>query len=68
VSRVLFIRISMLGPKGVLLSGYFDQDEVHEALDYEPLGFFRDRIALRKERLASESVDGAKVETVGGPA
>ena len=70
VSRVLFIRILMLGPKGVLLSGYFDQDEVHGALDYEPLGFFRDRIALRRERLASGAMGGAEaeLETVGGPA
>jgi hypothetical protein len=60
VSRVLLVRMMMLGPKGVLLSGYFDQDEVHAALDYEPLGFFRERIALRAKRLADEHAGEAR--------
>lgn len=53
-SRVLLIRMMMLGPKGLILSTYFDQDVVHEALDYEPRGFMKERIALRRRLLAGE--------------
>ena len=36
--------------RGLVLSSYFDQDEVHEAMHYAPGTFMRERIALR-ERL-----------------
>jgi hypothetical protein len=65
VSRVLLVRMTMLGPKGILLSGYFDQDEVHAALDYEPLGFFRERIALRAKRLAGDDSGDARTAREG---
>jgi hypothetical protein len=70
VSRALVVRMLMLGPKGVVLSGYFDQDEVHAALDYEPLGFFRERIARRKALLAGAPEDMAEqaLGTTGGDA
>jgi hypothetical protein len=64
ISRILPVRMLMLGPKGVLLSGYFDQDEVHAALGYEPLGFFRDRIALRARLVAGEGA--AEAQAAGG--
>jgi hypothetical protein len=42
-SRFLPLRLMMFAPKAVVLSAYFDQDEVHGALDYEPRGFLRER-------------------------
>lgn len=47
-SRLLPLRLLMLGPKGLILSSYFDRDEVHAALDYDPRGFILERIELRR--------------------
>jgi hypothetical protein len=49
-SRLEPLRLLLLGPKALVLSSYFDQDEVHRALDYDPRPFVAERIALR-ERL-----------------
>ncbi len=70
VSRALVVRMMMLGPKGIVLSGYFDQDEVHAALEYEPLGFFRERIARRKAILAAAPEEEAEraLRPAGGDA
>lgn len=38
--------------RSVVLSIYFDQDEVHEALGYAPIPFMRDRIRLRQRLLS----------------
>jgi hypothetical protein len=46
-SRLLLVRLLLQGPKALVLTTYFDQDEVHRALDYEPKGFLRERIARR---------------------
>jgi hypothetical protein len=54
-SRLLPMRLLMLAPKGLLFSAYYDQDEVHRALDYDPVGFTRERIALRQRILAGET-------------
>jgi hypothetical protein len=55
-SRLLPLRLMMLAPKAMVLSTYFDQDEVHAALDYEPRAFFRERIARRNELLENQAV------------
>ena len=41
----------MLAPKAVILSTYYDQDEVHAALDYAPRSFIRERVAHRDNLL-----------------
>jgi len=49
-SRMRALRLLVQGARGLVLSVYFDQTEVHAALGYEPVGFMRDRIK-RRERL-----------------
>ena len=51
-SRRLPIRLLLLGPQGLILSTYFDQDVAHQALDYDPQPFFESRIELRKKRVS----------------
>jgi len=51
-SRWLLIRLLMLGPKGLVLSAYFDRDDVHQVLRYDPTTFIRSRIELRQRLLA----------------
>lgn len=53
-SRFMLLRLMMLGPKAVVLSTYFDQDECHAVLDYEPKGFLRERIQRREVLVAEE--------------
>ena len=55
-SRFMLLRLMMLGPKAVVLSTYFDQDECHQVLDYEPKGFLRERIQRREVLMAEERV------------
>lgn len=50
-SRWLGLRLMMLAPKAVILSTYYDQDEVHAALDYAPRPFIRERVAQRETLL-----------------
>lgn len=54
VSRLMPLRMMMLAPKAIVLSAYFDQDEVHAALDYEPRAFIRERSLRRNALLAEE--------------
>jgi hypothetical protein len=61
-SRLLPIRMMTLAPKALVLSAYFDQDEVHRALDYDPLPFFHEGIAKRAEWLAREGAASAHHE------
>ncbi len=46
------LRMIVLGPRGLILSTYFDQDEVHAAMGYAPLPFLQERVALRHRLLA----------------
>ncbi len=46
-SRLMPLRLMMLAPKAIVLSAYFDQDEIHAALDYEPRAFIRERTERR---------------------
>lgn len=52
-SPLLPVRLLLLAPKALIFSSYFDQPEVHEALNYHPRKFTLDRIALR-ERIVNE--------------
>lgn len=61
-SRWAGLRLLLLGPKAMVLSTYFDQDEVHAALGYQPRGFIEGRIARRAELLASGALGGSPAE------
>lgn len=52
-SHLLGLRLLLLAPKAMILSTYYDQDEVHAALDYAPRAFIRERVVLR-ERLLNQ--------------
>lgn len=52
-SPVMLFRTAVVGVRGLALSTYFDQDEVHEALDYAPIPFINERIARRRELLGA---------------
>ena len=54
LSRFILFRLLMLAPKAVVLSTYFDTDEAHRALGYEPKGFLRERIQRREQLVAEE--------------
>lgn len=41
--------------RGIILSTYFDQDEVHDAVGYAPGTFLQNRVALRARLLAGEA-------------
>jgi len=48
------MRLLLLGVKGIILSAYFDQDEVHRVLGYDPIPFMESRVGLRRRLLAGE--------------
>jgi hypothetical protein len=54
-SKLPGMRLLMLGVRGLILSVYFDQDEVHRAIHYAPVPFIEQRIALRKRILRGEA-------------
>jgi hypothetical protein len=49
--RFHFVRTALVGVRGLILSAYFDQDEVHRALGYAPVPFMRERIQRRRALL-----------------
>jgi hypothetical protein len=46
--RYAFLRTLVVAIRGLVLSAYFDQDEVHKALGYAPIPFIRERIQRRQ--------------------
>lgn len=51
-SSIAPVREMVGAARSLILSIYFDQDEVHAALGYRPIPFMRDRIGLRSRLLA----------------
>ena len=47
-SRWLPVRLLMVGPLGLFMSSYFDQDYVHRELAYAPTPFVAERIEVRR--------------------
>jgi hypothetical protein len=41
------LRLLVMGARSLVLSVYFDQSEVHAALNYDPVGFQKSRMRLR---------------------
>ena len=48
-SRFTALRLLATGVRSLVLSVYFDQDEVHRAMGYAPVPFIHDRIRLRTQ-------------------
>lgn len=59
-SRLLPIRLMMLAPKALILSTYYDQDEVHRVLDYAPQAFMQERILYRETLLGTTGLGAAQ--------
>ena len=55
LSRFPIVRTLVFAVRGLLLSTYFDQPEVHEALGYRPVPFMQSRMALRQRLLKGET-------------
>ncbi len=50
-SRRNFVRSIVISVRALVLSAYFDQDEVHRALGYSPVPFIKERVKLRRQLL-----------------
>jgi hypothetical protein len=50
-SRWHSIRTAIIGVRGMILSAYFDQPEVHDAIGYRPVEFIKQRLELRDRLL-----------------
>ncbi len=46
--RYAFLRTLVVAVRGLVLSAYFDQDETHRAIGYEPIPFLRERMDRRR--------------------
>jgi hypothetical protein len=49
------LRLLIVGVRGLVLSVYFDQSEVHAAIRYAPVPFLKSRLARRAELLSVRS-------------
>ena len=56
-SRSPLVRTLILGVRGIVLSTFYDQDEVHDAMGWRPLPFFSARVALRNRLLAGGTAE-----------
>jgi len=56
-SRFKAVRLLMTGVRSLVLSVYYDQADVHEAMGYRPIPFLRERIALRESLLRPARVE-----------
>jgi hypothetical protein len=54
-SPFALVRNAFYPVKALILAGYYDQPEVHTAMNYEPLPFIRERIAFRDRLMAGEA-------------
>jgi hypothetical protein len=52
-SRLTALRLLAMGVRSLVLSIYFDQEEVHRAMRYAPVPFIQDRIRLRASLVGS---------------
>ena len=51
-SRVKPLRLVLMGARAAVLSSYYDLEEVHEAMGYQPMPFLQRRADLRRRLLA----------------
>jgi hypothetical protein len=57
-SRIKALRLLMFGLQSLVLSIYFDQTDVHEALGYRPVPFMRERVGVRRLLTAAHYAAG----------
>jgi len=62
-SRFKPFRLLIMGSRAIVLSTYYDQEEVHQALDYDPLPFLQERNELRRRLL--EGGDSQEDDLIG---
>jgi hypothetical protein len=55
LSRLAILRTLIMGVRAIVNTGFYDQDEIHEQLDYHPQAWMRKRIALRQRLLKGEA-------------
>jgi hypothetical protein len=55
LSRLAILRTLIMGVRAIVNTGFYDQDEIHEQLDYHPQAWMRNRIALRQRLLKGEA-------------
>jgi hypothetical protein len=53
-SRFKALRLLIQGARGVVLSVYYDQSEVHAAMHYAPAPFMRDRVQVRHKIMVEQ--------------
>ena len=63
LSRLPIVRTTVFIVRGLVLSAYYDQPEVHQAINYEPIPFIKSRIELRN-RLLDGSIE-ADADRIG---
>jgi hypothetical protein len=64
-SRYRNVRDLVFPLRAMVLSCFFDQPEVHAAMGYDPVGFMRERVALRRRLVSGEApAPGDMIEPV----
>ncbi len=63
-SRLKPVRLMIMAVRAAVLSNYYDQPEVHEAMNYHPMPFLQDRADLRRRLLEGQP---AQAEDLIGP-
>ncbi|HIA05046.1 MAG TPA: hypothetical protein EYN06_06140 [Myxococcales bacterium] len=58
-SRLTVLRTLLMGVRAIVNTGFYDQDEIHEHLDYHPQEWMRNRIELRDRLLSGGSTTDA---------
>jgi hypothetical protein len=59
VSRWAPVRTMILGIRGITLSTFYDQDETHRAMGYDPLPFLSEKVELRRLLLSAPAPNEA---------
>ena len=54
-SRIGLLRMMIMGIRAMVGTCFYDQDEVHAQLNYDPIPWMKQRIALRERLLAGET-------------
>jgi hypothetical protein len=67
-SRFALVRNAFYPVKALILAGYYDQPEVHVALDYAPVPFIAERTAFRARLMAGQPAEpGDFLMSLPGP-
>lgn len=61
LSRLPIVRTTVFIVRGLVLSAYYDQPEVHQAINYEPIPFIKSRMTLRNQLLEGSTETEADI-------